>query len=39
MLVQLLAGVGVRGVLDDQLRLRSLTAAEDVRAALLGDHR
>jgi hypothetical protein len=39
MLVQLLASIGVRRVLDDQLRLRSLAAAEYVCAALLGYYR
>jgi len=39
LLAPLLAGVGVPGVLDDQVRLRALAAPEDARASLLfGDH-
>ena len=38
-LAQLLAGVGVRRLVDDQPRLCALAAAEDVRAALLGHDR
>jgi hypothetical protein len=35
MIAQMLASVGVRGVLDAQSRLSSLAASEDVRVALL----
>lgn len=38
MFAQLLASSGVRGVLDDQLSLRSLATPEYVCAALLAHH-
>lgn len=39
MLAELLAGIRVRGLFDDQPCLGALASPEDVRAALLGYHR